>query len=328
MVRSMADSVTLDELDRRIVSALQIDARAPFGAIAGALGETERTVARRVQRLLESRALHLTAIADELATGLGMPTMLRIKTRPGMVDTVAEELADRPDTRAVVSVTGEIAVSCELVSADRAALHRALTRELPLISGLLECHSYPVLKHVRATAAWQTGLLAPGIRAALAAAHPRLAGPPVLDADDAALLALLVEDARSSYVEIAERLGVTPGTARRRVERLLGTGLVALRAEIEPALLGFDTEIELWLDVEPSHIDEVAQRLAAHDAVRYCGVVAGVSAVNVIAVTAGHEATYAFLTGVVGVGRDISRSEVTVITHAYKRGYIRKQADS
>ncbi|MYR89980.1 AsnC family transcriptional regulator, partial [Streptomyces sp. SID685] len=40
-----------DELDRRLVHALQIDGRAPFSTIAEALGVSDRTVARRYARL-------------------------------------------------------------------------------------------------------------------------------------------------------------------------------------------------------------------------------------------------------------------------------------
>jgi DNA-binding Lrp family transcriptional regulator len=323
-VPTVSDSVILDELDRRIVAALQIDARAPFGLIAEVLGESERKVARRTQRLLETGALHLTAFVDELATGLGLPTSLRIKAVPGAVDSVAEALAERPDTRAVVAVTGETALSCELVAGDRDSLHRALSHDLPDIPGLLECRSYPVLRHVKSIAAWQTGVLSARDAAALRG-DPPVTVEAGLGDDDTALLALLTQDARSSYVDLAERLGVTPATARRRVERLLATGTVTLRAEIEPALLGYDTEMELWLDVEPARIEAVAERLAAHPTVRYCGVVAGGSAVNVIAVVDRPDGMYRFLTGVVGVERDITRSEVTVVTHAYKRGYIRKR---
>src|SRR3954447_5816865 len=45
-----------DELDRRLVHALQIDGRAPFSAIADVLGVSDRTVARRYARPPPPRA--------------------------------------------------------------------------------------------------------------------------------------------------------------------------------------------------------------------------------------------------------------------------------
>ena len=324
----MLDSLILDDLDRRIVSALQIDARVPYGLVAEALGESERTVGRRVQRLQEAGALHLTAIVDELAAGLGLPMSLRVKSAPGMADAVADVLASRPDTRAVLAVTGETAISCELVAVDQDAVHRTLHHELPAIPGLLECRSHPVLRHVRMTATWHSGLL-PAAAVALLTPDRRRSAPPraPFGEDESALITLLAADARRSYVDLAEQLGVTPATARRKVERLLAGGTVALRAEIEPALLGYGTELELWLDVEPARIDAVATRLAALPTVSYCGVVAGGSAVNVIAVVDRLASVYDFLTRTVGTDRDVIRSEVTMITHAYKRGFIRKAAN-
>jgi DNA-binding Lrp family transcriptional regulator len=43
----MSSPPLLDELDRRIVGALQIDGRASWRRIAEVLGEPERTIARR-----------------------------------------------------------------------------------------------------------------------------------------------------------------------------------------------------------------------------------------------------------------------------------------
>ncbi|MCX4679000.1 Lrp/AsnC family transcriptional regulator [Streptomyces sp. NBC_01433] len=317
-----------DSLDRRIVAALQIDARVPYGLLAQALGEVERTVARRVQRLVDADALRFTAFVDELRTGLGQTVSLRVEVDPGSADHVAEALALRADTRWVAVVTGDADVSCELLADGRAALHQVTSHELPSITGIRSTRSYPVLRHIKPTTAWHAEYLTPEEAEAVTAGAPAVPypGAPVeMQPSDHRLIELLVENARYSWVELAERLGVVPATARRWTERLLGSGAVALRAEIEPELLGYGVEAELWLETVPSAIEPVAEALALHPAVRYCGVVAGTQAVNVLAVLPAMDDLFAFQVEVLGRLPGLVRCEATLVTRAHKRGFVAKR---
>ncbi|MFC7647413.1 Lrp/AsnC family transcriptional regulator [Streptosporangium lutulentum] len=107
---------TLDVLDRRLVAALQVSPRATWGEIGTAVGEHERTVARRLQRLLSTGTVRVTAILDELRCGLGTPVHLHVQVRPVTVERVAEALSLRADTRSVYALTGTADVGCELVA--------------------------------------------------------------------------------------------------------------------------------------------------------------------------------------------------------------------
>ncbi|GBP98732.1 Lrp/AsnC family transcriptional regulator [Streptomyces spongiicola] len=321
------DSDSLDDLDRRIVAALQINPRIPYGALAGALGEVERTVSRRVQRLIDAEALRLTAFVDELRTGLGQAVNIRVRVQPGSVDQVAEALSLRGDTRWVAAVTGDADISCELVADGRAALHRVVAEELPCIAGIRSTRSYPVLRHVKPTTAWHADHLTPeeAARVASTTTAPGQRRPPIdLQPTDQALIGLLVENARYGWVELAEHLGVVPATARRWTERLLAGGAVALRAEIEPELLGYAVEAELWMESAPSAIEPVTAALADHPAVRYCGVVVSGQAVNIHVVLPGMEDLFDFQVNVLGRLPGLVRSEATLVTRAHKRGFVVK----
>ncbi|OKH93519.1 Lrp/AsnC family transcriptional regulator [Streptomyces uncialis] len=323
----MTESDTLDSLDRRIVAALQIDARLPYGTLAQALGEVERTVARRVQRLLDSGALRFTAFVDELRTGVGQSVNLRVEVEPGSADRVAGALAQRRDTRWVAVVTGDADVSCELVADGRAALHRVVSEELPSIPGVRSTRSFPVLRHVKPTTAWHADLLTAPETAAVtsgAVAVSDQGGRTELQPTDHQLIELLVENARYSWVELAERLGVVPATVRRWTERLLSGGAVALRAEIESALLGYAVEAELWMETAPSEIEPVTAALAPHPAVRYCGVVVGKQAVNIHVVLPAMDDLFDFQVGVLGRLPGLVGCEATLVTRAHKRGFVVK----
>ncbi len=70
-----------------------------------------------------------------------------------------------------------------------------------------------------------------------------------LDALDRAIVGALVEDARSTYAEIGNQIGLSAPAVKRRVDRLLSSGAITgFTARVEPSALGWTTEayVELF----------------------------------------------------------------------------------
>ncbi|WP_258038057.1 MULTISPECIES: Lrp/AsnC family transcriptional regulator [unclassified Streptomyces] len=63
------DSVTLDPVDLRLLHALQIDGRAAFSRIADVLGVSDRTVARRFDRLRARGSVRVAGVTGSRHTG-------------------------------------------------------------------------------------------------------------------------------------------------------------------------------------------------------------------------------------------------------------------
>ncbi|MEV5889960.1 Lrp/AsnC family transcriptional regulator [Nonomuraea fuscirosea] len=327
----------MDVLDRRLVAALQVSPRASWGEIGRAVGEHERTVARRLQRLIAEGFVRVTAIYDDLRTGHGRPVHLHVQVRPGTATQVAKALAERRDTRSVYSLTGAADLGCELVSPSREALHRILSAQVSEIDGVLQTQTQVVLHTFRTVAEWHAPFLTEREVAELRPAPPpdRLpgaAGPSPLEQRDEEGLSpleqeiadLLAADGRIAFTTVAERLDISVPTARRRVTSLIERRLLLPRAEVEPALLGLEVEAMLWLKVRPHGLDLVGQRLAAHPDVRYCAATTGTHSLIVQVVAAHEAALYRFMTGVVGRHDEITDVDLTLITRAHKRGHLHK----
>ena len=72
-----------------------------------------------------------------------------------------------------------------------------------------------------------------------------------LDELDHRIVAWLSADARASYREIGEAIGLSAPAVKRRVDRLLETGVIErFAAVIDPSALGWDTEafVELFCE--------------------------------------------------------------------------------
>lgn len=317
----------MDVLDRRLVAALQVSPRASWGEIGRAVGEHERTVARRLQRLITDGAVQVTAIYDDLRSGHGRPVHLHVQVRAGMSAMVADALASRPDTRSVYSVTGAADIGAELVAPSRAALHEILNVEVHGIDGVAGTQTQVVLHTFRTVAEWHAPYLTDEEIELLRPPLPDVVLPDQdgLSPLESEVAELLVADGRIAFTSIAERTGISVPTARRRVASLLERRVLLLRAEVEPSLLGLDVEAQLWLRVRPHGLDQVGETLKRHPGVRYCAATSGTYTM-LVQVAVAHEADlYRFLTEVVGPLDDVTDVNVTLITRAYKRGFLRKE---
>lgn len=87
-----------------------------------------------------------------------------------------------------------------------------------------------------------------------------------MDGIDSRIVALLVEDARRSFGDIGARVGLSAPAVKRRVDKLLRTGVVrGFTAVVDPAALGWGTEafVEVHCrgNVTPARIRTELQRL-------------------------------------------------------------------
>ena len=82
----------MDELDQRIISLLQVDGRVSNAEIARKLGVVERTIRRRVSRLVQDDVIKVTAVPNIEKMGYSTTAMVGIETRPSRADEVAEAL--------------------------------------------------------------------------------------------------------------------------------------------------------------------------------------------------------------------------------------------
>ncbi|WP_084704363.1 Lrp/AsnC family transcriptional regulator [Phaeacidiphilus oryzae] len=290
----------MDALDRRIIAALQIDGRASWRRIASALGENDRTVARRGSRLIESGAVTVTGLWSS-----GECVIVRLNCRPGTVRETALAAARWPDTVFGYILAGESDCVAE-VQCPPERLPEFMLDEVPRLPGLVSRHVTPVLRYFRTVHEWRPGILSPDEVAALErdaspSARSDATGPVTppqieLSSEESAILRALAEDGRRTHEELAAIAGVSEATARRKVEALTRTGAVVLRASVEPALLGLPVEAMLWIRTRPGDVEEVGELLLDSPLVRYAATVMGEYQLLVHVAQPSKQALHAYLT--------------------------------
>jgi DNA-binding Lrp family transcriptional regulator len=330
--RVVGEPVILDELDRQIVAALQLNGRASWSQIAKAVAAPESTVARRGQALLDSRLVAVTGVLDHLRCGLGISLQVRFRCRPGRATVVAEALAELPASRFVTMVSGSADVAAELVVPDHRAVARILVDELPRPDDVVETESMMVVRKFSAVEEWDPRLLdpqAPGVlRPARAETDHRAWHDTVqLTEQEFAIARLLAADGRTSYAQLAAAVGTSESTAARRVESLVTRGCLRFRTLFETTLLGLDLEFLHWLEIEPTQLEEVGLRLSKEPSTRYVSATTGRFNLCLHGVLPGYGDLYEYLTRTVGGLPGVRSSDLTLQVRTLKRAWIHIDED-
>jgi DNA-binding Lrp family transcriptional regulator len=312
----MSSADDFDTLDMQLAGALQVNGRASWGLISKALDVPERTVARRGQRLLDSGAVRVSTYLDTTIIGRAQPVIIHVETKPGQAMQVAHVLAARPDASSVSVLESGAEIVCELVPRTFADSTKLLRDELPAIDGIVSLQVGTILKLFRSGYDWAAIPLPEEVVAQLRpTSSSKVLKPLQFTDDDDALIRALAADGRATVVQLADTLGVSTPTVKRRLDALFDNGAMHVRTEIASALHGLRVEALSWLHVAPDRIEEVGQALAQNPSVRFCASCTGASQMLVDCLVEDEAALYRFLTedvAALGVESSIRMSVVLI----------------
>lgn len=117
-----------------------------------------------------------------------------------------------------------------------------------------------------------------------------------LDDLDIAIMRELQDDGRQSNVSLAKKVNLTEGAVRRRLERLLQSGVFRIGAVGDPTLLGLHAHAILAIRCELSEASDFAERLAAMPELSYVYEVTGAYDVMAVGFFESNETLHKFRT--------------------------------
>ncbi|MFD9889896.1 Lrp/AsnC family transcriptional regulator [Amycolatopsis sp. NPDC059027] len=301
------DYDTLDETDQALVAALRVDGRASWTQLAAVLGISEQTVARRYRRLRSAGLLRVVGIP--IGRRLGYSEWLfRIQCTPNTAPAVALALAGRPDILWIDLLAGGTEIICFPHARSVRERNDLLLDKLPRSGRVVGVSAQSVLRHFFR----EPAPVPPG------AASPRL------DENDELLLRALARDGRATYTELAEVTGRSETTVKRRLEQLIAVGAVAFAPEIDPSLLGMETEAVLWLSVAPADLDHVGRTMSGHPEISYVAAITGPANLVAMLVCRDADAFYDYLTTTLGAMPEVRTVETSPLIRNVKRsGFVK-----
>jgi len=83
----------IDEIDQRIIEALQQDGRRPFTKIAADLGISEASVRQRVSNLINNQVMQIVAVTNPIKLGFSLASMIGIRVSSDSLLEVVESVS-------------------------------------------------------------------------------------------------------------------------------------------------------------------------------------------------------------------------------------------
>ncbi|MFA4964410.1 MAG: Lrp/AsnC family transcriptional regulator [Thermoleophilia bacterium] len=299
-----SSAVELDELDWHIIGQLRRDGRRSCSSIARTIGVGKQTVNKRLDRLLRSGAVLITARVDPVALGFPIFCSIGVRVRPGAVQRVGAQLAAMEHVAWVGYSTGVFDLLADAFLPDTDAVFEFLNQRLAGMDEIVNTRAWLVLRSAKYVYMWESARPEPRARGGAGQVAERASegrpaqprggaranGPATrgwttepgseirlvqLDDLDRAIVHLLRQDGRRPFAEVARLTKVTEATVAKRVSRLLDAGAMLVIAHVNWPAIGFPVDVHISIKATRGQVLEVGSRLAALPNVTYVGYTTG-----------------------------------------------------
>ena len=130
-------SSPFDPLDYQIIQQLRQDGRLSASQVARRLKANERTIRKRIDRLIELGAIRCAVIIEPKAFGYGISVDIFLEIAPSLENQIIDQLLGMPEISYLAYGQGSNDLSIEARFKDSEAMYTFLRQKLPAIAGLI-----------------------------------------------------------------------------------------------------------------------------------------------------------------------------------------------
>ncbi|MEM3731654.1 MAG: Lrp/AsnC family transcriptional regulator [Candidatus Bathyarchaeia archaeon] len=148
------NAITLDELDYKILEALQEDSRQTYTGIGKKLGIAHSTVYDRIKKMEQHGIIKkYTAVIDVEKVGNKKTTaIMTIYTDPKESEKIAEKLSEAPQVLEVyTSLSEELLIVAKVVAENQESLHSFVANYVAPLKGVLRIRTSIITKKFKET---------------------------------------------------------------------------------------------------------------------------------------------------------------------------------
>jgi len=143
----------LDDTDKAIIRALQLDGRAPYSKLGPLVGLSQAAARQRVQRLIDRGVMQVVAVTDPATLGFAIQAMVAISVT-GDVRRVASALEKLDEVEYVVITAGRFDLLVEVVCTDHRHLLALVNDRIRAIKAVRSTEIFTYMSLVKQTYSW------------------------------------------------------------------------------------------------------------------------------------------------------------------------------
>jgi len=295
-----------DDIDKSCIGVLLEHPLATWREVSEKVGTTERTVARRMQKLLDNRVFRILGETDPLILKEGGVHHAWIKCKLGMVEQVSTSLKLMDSCKLVLSMTGNYDIFAEFHFNSYEEMIEHTFNIIPAIPGVQSYDNNAVLRHFKQSS------------------NRYYKEGKALTEEEKKLIEILLKDGRIKLTELATRLGLSSPTVKGIIERLVSDQVLSFKLDIEPMSIGYATEAIICLEVAPYNLQELIGTLQSSPFTRCLFGTSGKSQIFWHVIHKDNHSLWNLIGQLLKDFKDINHMNLNMVLYAYKRsGYIR-----
>jgi DNA-binding Lrp family transcriptional regulator len=277
----MKESGTLSLDSMLLLDTLQLAPRASWSRIGQVLGITAVTAAKRWARLREAGIAWVTAAPTMAVRTAQCLAYVEITCHPKHRHAVANAIAQHRLAVSVELTTGGADILVTVAAADWQTMSHYLLAHLDQVEHVLSSRARIATRIYGEGSAWRLRELPTAAATALErlsterATGRAVSGPLRVTDGMRAMLVHLSVDGRASVTDIAERSGLNPTTARRRLVELLNSGIVMVRTDVASRAVGWPVQVHFAANAPVGMLNETARALCRFRESRLTATVTG-----------------------------------------------------
>lgn len=264
----MTESSILSESDLALIDALQVAPRAPWATVGKVLGVSAVGAARRWSRLVGSGMAWVTAAPGMALHNEQCLAYVEITCAPEHRLAVAHAIAQHSLAVTVELITGSADLLVTVAAIDLRMLSHYLLHHLDKVEHVLSSRARIATRIYGEGSMWRLRVLDAGSVQTLHAvrdqqmADDETACPVKPSPVVQTMLTHLANDGRASFVDLAEHAGISPSSARRHMGRLLRSGVIILRTDVNAPAVNWPVQVYLWAKAPADKLAETATVLS------------------------------------------------------------------
>lgn len=264
--------MTVDQIDYQLIIALQKNPRQQTKELAKKLNLPETNIKRRINHMLDSGLIRLTAIPNPLALGYRIMAFISLQVEISRIEVVVERIMLHREVHYMALCTGNADLFIRAHFASRNHLAEYISNEIGAIPGVISLDVLTELKQIKFT---YGRLCFNGPTRPWTSSQKGASEIMAFDKTDRKIIIELQKNSRQSNRQLAIRLKMDESTVRRRIKNLVHTERVELTAIPDPHKLGYLLHCFVGVQTDLGKNEEVANEIAGYPEVHYVGICSG-----------------------------------------------------
>jgi Lrp/AsnC family transcriptional regulator for asnA, asnC and gidA len=144
-----------------------------------------------------------------------------------------------------------------------------------------------------------------------------------IDRIDKKISDLLIEDGRMSCSEIAKRIeGISERAIRYRIDRLIKNGIISIRGNINAGGLGLGVFADVFIEVEPPLVLQIAKQISNFETVSYVACSTGQTDISIQIFAQDNNELFSFVTDEIAKIPGVRKTHISFVPMVIKDDHL------